>query len=141
MRERETRARHCAGLRDALLAGLAPLEPIVNGDPVRSVPYIINLSFPGLEAEVVIDAWNGLAAISHGAACSSQRYTCSHVLSAMGLPAWRMDGAVRLSWDGSTPEPDWAALVAALAPYRPRTPSIEPRAPSPEPRTPSLEPR
>ena len=38
------------------------------------------------------------SAISNGAACTSQSYTCSHVLSAMRLPAWRMDGALRFSW-------------------------------------------
>lgn len=102
--------------RDALLAGLAPLEPAVNGNPHRAVPYIINLSFPGLVAEVVIDAWRNLVAISNGAACSSQNYTCSHVLEAMALPEWRTAGAIRLSWCASTREPDWAALVAAAAP-------------------------
>jgi cysteine desulfurase len=116
--ERTERARACARFRESLLSGLAPLDPVVNGDRARSAPYIINLSFPGLEAEVVIDAWSGLVAISNGAACSSQSYTCSHVLSAMGLPRWRMDGAVRMSWVAATPEPDWNALVAAIEPYR-----------------------
>jgi cysteine desulfurase len=113
----ERRAR-CMRFRDALLAGLAPLEPVVNGNPQRSVPYIINLSFPGLVAEVVMDAWSDLVAVSNGAACSSQHYTCSHVLAAMALPRWRTDGAIRLSWCASTPEPDWATLVAAVAPLR-----------------------
>ncbi len=116
--EAGARASRCASFRDALLAGLAPLEPVVNGDITRAVPYIVNLSFPGLEADVVIDAWSELIAISDGAACTSQSYTCSHVLSAMELPAWRMDGAVRFSWCATTPEPEWGALVAAVAPYR-----------------------
>lgn len=118
----ERRAR-CVRFRDALLAGLAPLEPVVNGNPQRAVPYIINLAFPGFAAEVVIDAWSDLVAISNGAACSSQHYTCSHVLAAMALPQWRTDGAVRLSWCASTPEPDWAALVAAVEPLRESRPA------------------
>ena len=101
-----------------LLAGLAPLEPVVNGDLTRSVPYIVNLSIPGLEAEAAIDAWSDLVAISNGAACTSQSYTCSHVLGAMRLPAWRMEGALRFSWCATTDEPDWDAMVAAVAPYR-----------------------
>jgi hypothetical protein len=36
----------------------------------------------------------------------------------MALPPWRTDGAIRLSWWASTPEPDWSALVAAVAPLR-----------------------
>ena len=39
-------------------------------------------------------------------------------LSAMRLPAWRMDGALRFSWVRDSPEPDWSALVAAVEPYR-----------------------
>lgn len=116
--EAADRLLRCTALRDALVAGLAPLEPVVNGDASRSVPYIVNLSFPDLEAEVVIDAWSDLVAVSNGAACTSQHYTCSHVLAAMQLPTGRLDGAVRFSWCASTPEPDWSALVAALEPYR-----------------------
>jgi cysteine desulfurase len=116
--ERETRDRACRAFRRSLLSGLAPLDPAVNGDADRCVSYISNLSFPGLDAETVIDAWKGLVAISNGAACSSQSYTCSHVLSAMRLPAARRDGALRFSWCASTPEPDWRGLVAALAPCR-----------------------
>ena len=96
--------------------GLAPLDPVVNGDPARSVPYILNLSFPGIDAETAIDAWSDLVAISNGAACTSQSYTCSHVLSAMQLPAWRKDGALRFSWCAASTEPDWSALVAAVEP-------------------------
>jgi cysteine desulfurase len=104
----------CARFRESLLAGLAPLDPAVNGDPRQAVPYIINLAFPGMMAEVVIDAWQDLVAVSNGAACTTQQQTCSHVLDAMQVPGWRSDGAVRLSWDGSTPEPEWRALVAAV---------------------------
>lgn len=114
----EARAARCLAFRESLLRGLAPLEPIVNGDLRHSVPYILNLSFPDLDAEVVIDVWGGLVAIASGAACTSQSYTCSHVLSAMGLPGWRMEGALRFSWGADTPEPDWGALVAAVESYR-----------------------
>lgn len=133
--ERDERAARCARFRQFLMNGLAPLDPVVNGDPSRAVSYIVNLAFPGLEAEVVIDAWSGLAGISNGAACTSRSETCSHVLGAMKLPAWRMDGAVRLSWCASTPEPDWTAMVDALLPMRRITGTIE------EPREHVLSPR
>jgi cysteine desulfurase len=116
--EADVRAARCAAFRESLLAGLGPLEPVVNGDLNRSVPYIVNLSIPGLEAEAAIDAWSDLVAISNGAACTSQSYTCSHVLGAMRLPAWRMEGALRFSWCATTDEPDWGAMVAAVAPFR-----------------------
>jgi cysteine desulfurase len=112
------RRERCVAFRGSLLAGLGPLDPVVNGDPARSVPYVLNLSFPGLDAETVMYAWRDLVAISNGAACSSQSYTCSHVLSAMRLPEWRMDGALRFSWCAASVEPDWNAMVAAVRPYR-----------------------
>jgi cysteine desulfurase len=117
MTEHVERAARCRTFRDALLTGLAALQPAPNGDPARAVPYILNLSFRGIEAEVAIDAWSNLIAISNGAACTSQSYTCSHVLSAMGVPKPRMDEALRFSWCSSTPQPDWSAMVNAAAPY------------------------
>jgi cysteine desulfurase len=110
----EVRDERCRDLRRQLLDGLAPLRPAINGDPARSLPHILNLSFPGHDADSVIEAWSALAAVSDGAACTTQSRTCSHVLSAMGLPADRRDGAVRLSWCHLTPVPDLSAMVAAL---------------------------
>jgi cysteine desulfurase len=115
--EHDERAARCRLFREALLDGLKALRPSINGDPSLTVPYILNVSFPGIEAEVAIDAWADLVAISNGAACTSQSYTCSHVLSAMKLPTWRIDGALRFSWCASTPQPDWPAMVGAVAPY------------------------
>ena len=115
--EHAERATRCRAFREALLDGLKALHPSINGDPSRSVPYILNVSIPGIEAEVAIDAWADLVAISNGAACTSQSYTCSHVLSAMKLPRWQIDGALRFSWCASTPQPDWPAMVGAVAHY------------------------
>ena len=112
--ECETRTLRCREFRERLLDGLAPLQPVLNGDPSRSIPHIVNLSIPGVDAEAAIEAWRDLVAISHGAACTSQTYTCSHVLSAMALPAWRQDGALRLSWCHFTPMPDLDAMVEAI---------------------------
>src|SRR5262249_40000320 len=58
--EADVRAEKCGTFRSALLDGLAPLSPAINGDPNRSVPHILNLTFPGFDAETVIDAWSGL---------------------------------------------------------------------------------
>ena len=67
--------------------GLAPLDPVIHGDPNASLPNIVNLSIPGIDAESAMEAWSDLVAVSDGAACTSASYTCSHVLSAMGMPA------------------------------------------------------
>ncbi len=113
---REAAARWEAGVafRAKLLEGLAPLEPVVNGDPACSLPFIVNVSFPQWESGVLLEEWSPWVAASDGAACSSAHYTCSHVLSAMGVEARRAAGAVRFSWCHLTPMPDTSAMVAAL---------------------------
>ncbi|MGH9159666.1 MAG: aminotransferase class V-fold PLP-dependent enzyme [Vicinamibacteraceae bacterium] len=116
--ERSERRERCRQLRRRLLDGLARLRPVINGDPDRSVPEILNVSFPGVVAEAAIDAWRDLVAISNGAACTSQTYTCSHVLGAMRLPEWRQEGALRFSWCASSELPDCPAMVAALEPLQ-----------------------
>ena len=114
LQDHEVRARRCAEFRLALLDGLAPLRLVINGDPSRAVSHIINVAIPGIDADAAIDAWADLVAVSHGAACTSQSYTCSHVLSAMNLPPWRQHGALRLSWCHLTETPDLPAMVEAI---------------------------
>jgi cysteine desulfurase len=110
----EERNRANTRFREELLAGLKPLHPVFHGDPARSVPHILNLSFPGFDAEEVLDRWQDLVSISNGAACSSQSYTCSHVLSAMQLDEQCKAGALRISWCHTTPTPDFGAMTTAL---------------------------
>jgi cysteine desulfurase len=114
LNEWQARDEQCREFRNRLLSGLTALEPIIHGNPDHCVPHIVNLSIPGLEAETTIEAWQDLVAISQGAACTSQAYTCSHVLSAMGLPRAQQDGAVRLSWCHFTPMPDLAAMATSI---------------------------
>lgn len=114
LEEAASREERCREFRKRLLNGLAPLGVVINGDPANAVPHIVNLAIPGLEGETVIEIWQEWVAISQGAACTSQSYTCSHVLGAMGLPSWRQDGAIRLSWCHLTPLPDVDAMVAAV---------------------------
>ena len=119
----EHAARHAAAaaFERRLLDGLAPLNPCVNGAMDRRIPYILNLWIPGWEKEALIEAWVPFAAISDGAACTSQSYTCSHVLAAMGVEGPAETGAVRLSWCHLTEEPDVAAMVEACRPGGRRT--------------------
>ena len=112
--EHDARLAGANAFRQRLLAGLAPLAPRVHGDPDRRLPYILNLSIPGCDKETLIEAWADLAAISDGAACTSQSYTCSHVLAAMGLSPEDEAGAVRLSWCHLSEAPDVEAMIGAL---------------------------
>ena len=100
--------------RRRMLEGLAPLQPVIHGDPQRCLPFILNVSIPGTDAESVMEAWSDLVSISSGAACTSQSYTCSHVLAAMDVPPECAAGALRFSWTHVTEMPDLAAMVIAL---------------------------
>lgn len=109
--EHTARAGHCTALRERVLAALGPLGARVHGDQEHSLPHVVNVSFPGLDADLVIESLRGIAAVSDGAACTSICATASHVLSAMDVSETDLSGAIRLSWSYLT---DAAALEAAL---------------------------
>jgi cysteine desulfurase len=108
------RTQKCLQFRTALENALLPLGVEVNGDPARTLPHIINLSFPGLNSETLMITLKRLIAISNGSACTSSSYTLSHVLKAMGLAESRISQAVRFSWCHLTPLVDWQAVSAEL---------------------------
>jgi cysteine desulfurase len=100
--------------RRRLLDGLGPLHPVVNGDQEHCLPFILNVSIPGHDSDTIMEAWSDLVSVSSGAACSSQSYTCSHVLSAMGVSSEKASSAIRFSWCPMTEMPDTAAMGTAL---------------------------
>ncbi|MCB9690510.1 MAG: aminotransferase class V-fold PLP-dependent enzyme [Alphaproteobacteria bacterium] len=79
----------------------------------HTVPSVVNVVFPGLPAEAVVQALDlrGIAA-SAGSACASGSVGPSPVLEAMGHP--EPDGGVRFSLGWSTTEADVDALESAL---------------------------
>jgi cysteine desulfurase len=84
---------------------------VPTGDVAKTVPSTLNIAMPDLDSEAVMLALKDIVAISNGSACTSQNYTASHVLTAMGLSDDRVKGALRFSWCHLTPEVDWAAVV------------------------------
>lgn len=73
----------------------------VNGSLERSAPHIVNLYFPGRDAEALILELQDEMAVAAGSACTSATYTPSHVLKAMGFDDARAESSLRFSWDGS----------------------------------------
>lgn len=100
--------------RRRALAALAPLKPIINGDPAFALPHTVNLSLPGIPAAKAIDALKDLIAVSSTSACTAGSTEASHVLAAMGVPQCRAECSIRLAWSHLTPEPDWAGVVVML---------------------------
>lgn len=87
-----------------------------NGDPAAALPNTLNVSFDGVEGEVVLASLDleGVS-VSSGSACTAGSLEPSHVLLAMGLPPERARGAVRLSLGRGTTEAE-IDRVAALLP-------------------------
>ena len=77
-------------------------------------PYILNVAFPGLRAEVVQHSveMKGVY-LSVGSACSSHKKDRSQTLLAMGVDPRVIDGAVRISfsYQNTEEEAEYAAKV------------------------------
>ncbi len=100
--EESIRKKACEELREVVLGELASLRPTIHGDVTNSLPHVLCLSFPGWDADSVIEELGGVAAVSTGSACTSICATASHVLASMNVPQPDLDGAVRFSWGYQT---------------------------------------
>ena len=89
---------HMQQMRDRLEAGLKAHFPSlrINGHPDLRLPNTSSVSFPGQEANTILDRMHGVAA-SAGAACHSDRVDVSSVLEAMQIPLEFAMGTVRFS--------------------------------------------
>lgn len=112
--EATSRRESCVAFRQQVIDTLDSLGAKINGDPNRIVPHVVNASIPGLDAEAAIVATKDLIAISNGSACTSSSYELSHVLTAMGLSADRVAGALRISWNHETVHPAWEKVADQL---------------------------
>lgn len=85
-------------LRDRLQAILVEEVPdlVVNGDVDARLSGALHISSPAIAGEVLIARMWGKVAVSTGAACQSGVPGPSHVLRAMALDDWIVDGAVRI---------------------------------------------
>jgi cysteine desulfurase len=104
-----------AFLRERLWRGLASLGGTLrNGDVVRSVPHILNVSFEGVEGESLLAALRGRLAVSTGSACSSALQEPSYVLRALGRDEVLSESSLRFGLGRFTSEGDIDAAVAAV---------------------------
>ncbi len=112
--ERAADAARAAALRDRLKAGILERVPeaIVNGSLDHRLPNNLNISVPGIDAEKLIAAMEGLA-VSSGAACSSASRDASYVLRAIGAGHEARAGSLRFGVGRfNTPEEIDRAVIA-----------------------------
>lgn len=98
MRELPERMRHARELRDLLWGLLSDALPDarMNGHLESRLPNTLSVSFPGIEANTLLSALDGIAA-SAGAACHAESVEISPVLKAMGIPTEFAMGTIRFS--------------------------------------------
>jgi len=99
-RDRDARRERVLFLRRRLLDALqAEAEPLVLNGPIDDgIPHTLNLSFPGLKADLLMMSLDlaGIAC-STGSACSSGSLLPSPVLQAMAVSPERLYSALRFS--------------------------------------------
>ena len=110
----EKRREVCLGIRKDALEAFGSLGIRIHSDPSQTLSHVLNFSIPGIDSEAVMVAVKDLAALSNGSACTSQSYSPSHVLEAMGLLTDEISSAVRVSWSHLTPQVEWHQIVSRL---------------------------
>lgn len=82
-------AHHLMNIKDVWVNGPAP---------EKGAPHILNVSFLGIQGEVLLHALSQKGVfVSTGSACSARKKGKNRVLNAMGVVGARQDGAVRFS--------------------------------------------
>jgi cysteine desulfurase len=113
---------HLRRMRDLLYRLLAEGIPglALNGHPEHRLPNTLNVSFPAVRGQELLEAVEGDIAASVGSACHAGSDAASGVLAAMDIGNDRALGALRLSVGVSTTEEEIRhaarALIRACAP-------------------------
>lgn len=99
--------------RNDLLNMLAMNPAVKINSPKNALPYILNLSVPGVPSQVLINYLSGKGIyVSAGSAC--KRGHRSDVLVKMGLPPARIDSAIRVSLSRFTTAEELHTFAHAL---------------------------
>lgn len=103
-----------ARLRDRLEGALMEIPGVIrNGHATYRLPNTSNLSFPGVNADALLNAMPGIA-VSTGSACTSALMQPSHVLQAMGVLDDDAFASIRFSLSRFTKEAEVDAAVAEV---------------------------
>lgn len=109
----EQSAQHAAALNRLLHEQLQGVEPVVFNTQGEASPYTVNLSVPGIRSETMLHFLEARGVyVSSGSACAGG--ALSHVLAAYGLPAERIDSALRVSFSRMNTEEDVLALTQGI---------------------------
>lgn len=74
------------------------LKYSINGIQQYCMPTTLNVCLEGVNSEALMIATKQYCGISNGSACNSKSYDPSYVLTAMGMPATKIESSIRISW-------------------------------------------
>jgi cysteine desulfurase len=114
--ERAAEVARLGGLRERLLDALTTLDGVTSTVPrAASVPGVAHVCIEGVESEALLFLLDEAEVCAAAAsACASGALEHSHVLSAMGVPAERAAGALRLSLGHTTTAADIDRALEAI---------------------------
>lgn len=98
--EYKTNYDHCLEIKNVVKKIIedSGLEYEYNGDQNYCMPNTINVSFNGIESEALMLSSKQYCGVSNGSACTSNDYSPSYVLTAMGIDKDKISSAIRISW-------------------------------------------
>lgn len=97
------------------------IDNIMINTPEKQAPHILNVSFGGVKAEVVLHSLEMQDIyVSSGSACSSHKKEPSYVLTEIGVPRKMIDGSIRFSLSEFNTDADVDTTVEALKKIIPR---------------------
>ena len=109
-----------ASLRDMLQKRLVESfeTAVVLGDSKHRLPGHLSMSFPGIDAERIIFMVEDDVLVATGSACSANKQTASHVLTAIELDDEHLGGSLRMTLGNGSDEASTTRaadiLIAAL---------------------------
>jgi len=114
--EMGTESRRLAALRDGMLAAWTgqPGGVSLNGHPVHRLPNNLNVSFAGVDNDVLMMNMKDVA-VSSGSACTTGKPEPSHVLSALGFSPERVHSSIRLGLGRFTTDEDARYVTRRVA--------------------------
>lgn len=102
--EHEVNKNKCLRIKQRLIELLeaSGLKYQINGDQNYCVYSTINIAIKGVVSEALMLSSKQYCSISNGSACTSQSYSLSYVLKAMGYSDERVEDSLRISWGADT---------------------------------------
>ncbi|GKS26091.1 cysteine desulfurase [Staphylococcus argenteus] len=104
---RESLHTYVASLNKDIREFVESFRGVYINSAINGSPFILNISFPGVKGEVLVNAFSKYdIMVSTTSACSSKRNKLNEVLTAMGLSDKAIEGSIRLSFGATTTKED-----------------------------------